>query len=80
MDNTERDIKVLTKILHSDLFLGKYPFIEKVWVERFANNTIDIVLGSSDSGEYWAANNDMYVDIYNLAKMADVTTRYRVYP
>jgi hypothetical protein len=80
MDNTNRDIAVLRKLLHSEIFLGKYPFIEKVWVDEFGNNKIDIVLGTSDSKEFWSHNNNMYLDIHNLAKMADVTTKYRIYP
>jgi hypothetical protein len=80
MNNTDRDINVLRKLLSSEIFLGKYPFIDKVWVDRFGINSIDIVLGPSDAGDYWSYNNDMYLDIHNLAKMADVTTKYRIYP
>ena len=79
MNNTERDINVLTKLLDSPLFLEKYPFIEKVWVSKFANNTIDIVLGPSDTGEYWPVKEEIYSYIHNLAKMAGVTTRFNIY-
>ena len=76
----EQDVIVLKKLLNSPLFLDKYPMISRVWVEEYGNNKIDIVLGTSDSKEFWSHNNNMYLDIHNLAKMADVTTKYRIYP
>jgi hypothetical protein len=80
MGNTENDIRILRKLLNNELFLGKFPVIEKVWVEEYGDNKIDIVLGPSDSKEFWSVNNDIYVYIHNLAKMAGVTTRYKIYP
>ena len=44
MDSIEHDVKVLHKILNSELFLGKYPVISRVWVEEYGNDRIDIVL------------------------------------
>ena len=79
MDNIEQDVKVLKKILNSELFLGKYPIIERVWVDKQYGNKIDIVMSITDPS-YWKVSDEIRSYIWNIAKMAGVTSRFNIYP
>ncbi len=81
MDNIEQDVKVLKRVLNSELFLGKYPVISRVWVEEYGNDRIDIVLNVKEPySEYTPVRDEIKSYIYNLAKMLGVTTRFIIYP
>lgn len=75
----ERDVNVLDKMLNSKLFLGKYPFISKVFVYQYMNK-IDIVLSPSEMEPYWFIKDEIFTFIRELARMAGVETRFDVYP
>jgi hypothetical protein len=79
MDNIEQDVKVLKKILNSPLFLSKYPIIERVFVDEQYGNKIDIVMSITDPS-YWEVSDDIRSYIWNIAKMAGVTSRFNIYP
>ena len=79
MDNIEHDVKVLHKILNSELFLGKYPIIDRVWVDKKYGNNIDIILSINDP-QYWAVRDEVTSYIWNVTKMAGVTSRFKIYP
>ena len=79
MDNIEHDVKVLRRILNSELFLGKYSIIDRVWVDKKYGNNIDIVLSINDP-QYWAIRDEITSFIWNIAKMAGVTSRFNIYP
>jgi hypothetical protein len=79
MDSIEQDAKVLKKILNSELFLGKYPIIERVWVDKQYGNKIDIVMSITDPS-YWKVSDEIRSYIWNIAKMAGVTSRFNIYP
>jgi small-conductance mechanosensitive channel len=81
MNNIEHDVKVLKKILNSPLFLDKYPMINRVWVEEYGNNKIDIVLSVKEpANEYWPIREEIKSFIWNIAKMSGVTSRFNIYP
>jgi small-conductance mechanosensitive channel len=82
MDNIEHDVKVLKKILNSPLFLEKYPIIERVWVDEYGDNRIDIVLRVVDEppNKYWPIREEIRSFIWNVAKMAGVTSKFQIYP
>ena len=81
MGNIEHDVKVLKKILNSPLFLDKYPMINRVWVEEYGNNKIDIVLSVKEpANEYWPVRDEINSFIWNIAKMSGVTSRFNIYP
>lgn len=81
MDIIEQDVKVLKKILNSELFLGKYPVISRVWVEEYGINKIDIVLSVKEPySEYSPLRDEIRSYIWNIAKMAGVTYRFNIYP
>jgi hypothetical protein len=81
MDSIEQDVKVLKKILNSELFLGKYPVISRVWVEEYGNDRIDIVLNVKEPySEYSPFRDEIKSYIWNIAKMAGVTSRFNIYP
>ena len=84
MDNIEQDVKVLKKILNSELFLGKYPMISRVWVDGKINGyieVIDIVLSVNEpADEYWPVRDEVKTFIHNLAKMVDVKSHLKIYP
>jgi hypothetical protein len=81
MDIIEQDAKVLKKILNSELFLGKYPVISRVWVEEYGNDRIDIVLNVKEPySEYSPFRDEIKSYIWNIAKMAGVTSRFNIYP
>jgi hypothetical protein len=79
MDSIEQDVKVLKKILNSELFLGKYPIIERVFVDKQYGNKIDIVMSITDPS-YWKVRDEIRSYIWNIAKMAGVTSRFNIYP
>jgi hypothetical protein len=79
MDSIEQDVKVLKRILNSELFLGKYPIIERVWVDKQYGNKIDIVMSITDPS-YWAVRDEITSFIWSVAKMAGVTSRFNIYP
>jgi hypothetical protein len=81
MDSIEQDVKVLKKILNSELFLGKYPVISRVWVEEYGINKIDIVLSVKEPySKYSPLRDEIRSYIWNIAKMAGVTSRFNIYP
>ena len=77
----EQDVIVLKKLLNSPLFLDKYPMISRVWVEEYGNNKIDIVLSVKEPySEYSPLRDEIRSYIWNIAKMAGVTSRFNIYP
>jgi small-conductance mechanosensitive channel len=81
MDNIEHDVNVLKKVLNSELFLGNFPMINRVWVEEYGDNRIDIVLSVKEPpSEYWPIREEIRSFIWNIAKMASVTSRFNIYP
>jgi len=77
----EQDVKVLHKILNSELFLGKYPMISRVWVEEYGNDKIDIILSVTEPySEFHPLRDEIKSFISNIAKMAGVTSRFNIYP
>jgi hypothetical protein len=81
MDNIEHDVKVLKKLLNSPLFLDKYPVIERVWVDEYGTNKIDIVLSVKDPfKDYYLSRDEIKSFIWNIAKMSGVTSRFNIYP
>lgn len=84
MSSIEHDVKVLHKILNSELFLGKYPMINRVWVDGKIDGyieVIDIVLSVKEpADEYWPVRDEVKTFIHNLAKMVDVKSPLRIYP
>ena len=81
MDNIEHDVNVLKKILNSELFLCKYPMINRVWVEEYGNNKIDIILNVKEpANEYWPIRDEVKSYIWNIAKMAGVKSNFAIYP
>ena len=81
MDNIEHDVKVLRRILNSELFLGKYPIIDKVWVDKKYGDNIDIVLSVKEpANEYWPVRDEIKSYIWNIAKMAGVKSNFAIYP
>ena len=81
MDNIEHDVKVLKKLLNSPLFLDKYPVIERVWVDEYGTNKIDIVLNVKEPySEYSPFREEIKSFIWNIAKMSGVTSRFNIYP
>jgi hypothetical protein len=81
MDNIEQDVKVLKRVLNSELFLGKYSVIERVLVDEQYGNKIDIVLIVNEpSNNYWPIRDEIRSYIWNIAKMAGVTSRFNIYP
>jgi len=84
MDNIEHDVNVLKKVLNSELFLGNFPMINRVWVDGKINEyieVIDIVLSVNEpADEYWPVRDEVKRFIHNLAKMVDVKSRLRIYP
>ena len=81
MDNIEHDVKVLRRILNSELFLGKYPIIDRVWVDKKYGDNIDIVLSVKEpANEYWPVRDEIKSYIWNIAKMAGVKSNFAIYP
>ena len=81
MDSIEHDVKVLKRVLNSELFLGKYQVIERVLVDEQYGNKIDIVLIVNEpSNKYWPIRDEIRSYIWNIAKMAGVTSRFNIYP
>ncbi len=81
MDNIEHDVNILKKVLNSELFLGNFPMINRVWVEEYGDDKIDIVLSVKEpTSEYWLVRDEIRSFIWNIAKMASVTSRFNIYP
>jgi hypothetical protein len=59
--------------------LGKYPIIERVFVDKQYGNKIDIVMSITDPS-YWKVSDEIRSYIWNIAKMAGVTSRFNIYP
>jgi hypothetical protein len=77
----EQDVIVLKKLLNSPLFLDKYPMISRVWVEEYGNDKIDIILSVIEPySEFHPLRDEIKSFIFNIAKMAGVTSRFNIYP
>jgi hypothetical protein len=79
MNNIERDIKILKKLLNSKLFLNKFPLISRVFVDTKGKN-IDIVLSVKDTKEYFDVRHEIVSYIWNLSKVASVESEFYIYP
>jgi hypothetical protein len=79
MNNIERDIKILKKLLNSKLFLNKFPIISSVSVDRYGNG-IDIVLFLNNTKEYWDLKGEISNYIWQISKSASVESHFRIYP
>ena len=84
MDNIEHDVKVLKKLLNSELFLGKYPMINRVWVDGKIDGYIEVIdivlIVNEPSNHYWPIREEIWSFIWNIAKMSGVTSRFNIYP
>jgi hypothetical protein len=77
----EQDVIVLKKLLNSPLFLDKYPMISRVWVEEYGDDKIDIILSVIEPySEFHPLRDEIKSFIFNIAKMAGVTSRFNIYP
>jgi hypothetical protein len=55
--------------------------ISRVWVEEYGNDRIDIVLNVKEPySEYSPFRDEIKSYIWNIAKMAGVTSRFNIYP
>jgi hypothetical protein len=75
----EQDVKVLTKLLNSELFLGKYPMIKYVSVEEYGKG-IDIVLILNSTKKYYPISDEIKNYILKISKFASVRTSLNIYP
>jgi hypothetical protein len=78
-ETMEHDGIVLKKILNSNLFLGKYPMITRVEVDPYGKG-IDIVLIPNNTQEYWDIKKEIHSYVWELSKLASVTSRFNIYP
>jgi hypothetical protein len=82
MDNIERDIKILRKLLWSKLFLNKFPIISRVFVNKNGEN-IDIILSVKiikDTKEYFAVRDEIVSYIWTFSKASSVEKKFNIYP
>lgn len=81
MDNMDHEVKVLSKILNSELFLGKYPMVKRVWVDRKGEDDFDIVFSVNEpADDYWVVRDEIRSFVYSLATMAAVKGYFSIYP
>lgn len=78
-DNLNHDVKVLDKLLNSQLFLGKYPVINYVSVERYGS-IVDVVLIPNDTKEYFKLKDEIRSYIWDISRMASIESRFNIYP
>lgn len=79
MNNIEQDIKVLTKVLNSELILNKYPMILGVSVTKYGDG-IDIIIFLNESKLYWDVRNEIVSFFWKVSKMVGVTSNLNIYP
>jgi hypothetical protein len=79
MGDMDLDIKTLRKLLNSKLFLDKYPFIERVWVDKYGNN-VDIVLSPNDTKEYFSMRDEIRSYVWDISKYVGVNSNLNIYP
>jgi len=79
MDQMERDIAILRKLLNGKLFLNKFPVIERVAVDKYGDY-IDIVMIPKDINEYFKVVNKIFDYVWQLKRMVDVESRISIYP
>jgi hypothetical protein len=61
--------------------MDEYPLISRVWVEEYGTKRIDIILNVKDPySEYTPLRDEIRSYIWNIAKMAGVTSRFNIYP
>lgn len=75
----EQDIKVLNKVLNSKLFLGRFPTINRVSVDRYGKG-IDIIIIPHDMSEYWKVKDKVEDFISRLSESAGIKHNYYIYP
>ena len=78
-DNLKHDVKVLDKLLNSQLLLGKYPVINYVSVERYGS-IVDVVLIPNDTKEYFKLKDEIRSYIWDISRMASIESRFNIYP
>jgi hypothetical protein len=79
-DTLIQDIKVLDKLLNSQLLLGKYPMIGRVWVKKYGDK-IDVVMSiDGPYNEFSPFRDEIRSFIWTIAKMAGVKSDFNIYP
>jgi len=79
MDQLERDVAILKKILNSELFMKKFPVIERVAVDKYGDY-IDIVMIPKDINEYFKVVNRISDYVWEIKTAAGVESRVSMYP
>ncbi len=75
----EQDIKVLSKVLNSKLFLERFPIINRVAVSKYGGG-IDVVIIPYDMNEYWKVKDKVEDFIFRLTESSSIEHDYYIYP
>ena len=80
----EQKVKILKKLLHSELFLNKFPLIRFVHVNQYGEKNIDVVFSFTDGfvyKDYEDFREEARSLVYGLAKYAGISSRLiTIYP
>lgn len=80
----EQEVKILNKILNSEVFLNKFPLISHVFVNQYGEKNIDVVFSLKDNlsfKDYEPFREDARMTAYELAKFVDINPRLiSIYP
>ena len=75
----EQDIKVLSKVLNSKLFLERFPIINRVAVGKYGRG-IEVVIIPYDVNEYWKVKDRVEDFIFRLTESSGIEYDYYIYP
>ena len=78
----EEEVKILYKLLNHKIFRDQFPMIRHVAVDQYQNG-IDVVFFLPESftyNDFKSIKSDAVSLVYELAKMAGVKERLRIYP
>ncbi len=79
MEKLEHSIRVLDKVLNSELFLGKYPIIKRVEVEATGRSSLTIILIYDETKDYWDQRGKIHRFIWDIRKMIGIPNDIYMY-
>lgn len=78
----DQEIIVLRKLLNGKFFKEKFPMIKEVWVDRYDDTYIDIVLLIKEEifNEYREQERQIKTTIHDMKNMAGVKSTITIMP
>jgi hypothetical protein len=76
------EVEILKKFLNNEKFLTKFPMINRVFVNNYDKDSIDIVISVKENmmRDYIKSSTDVRNYIYNMQKIVGIRKYLTIFP